>query len=235
MRKQNWETASRLTSHDEQLIGMRRFRNVVEESSSTYEWIDLGLPSGLLWASTNVGAEKPEDFGLYFAWGETEGYEGVTIDKQFSWSDYELCNGSDRTLTKYNTNSHLGTVDNLTTLEQVDDAAYQADSSCRIPTRDECQELIDNTTSTWETLNGVNGRRFISKTNGNSIFVPAAGCCLNGSVAQVSYSGCFYSSSLDENSIMNVWSLLFDLSNVGMTLDVFRCYGLTVRAVKSIN
>ena len=69
MKKQNWETAPRLTSHDEQLIGMRRFRNIVGVKASTYEWVDLGLPSGLLWASTNVGAEKPEDFGLYFAWG----------------------------------------------------------------------------------------------------------------------------------------------------------------------
>ena len=64
--------------------------SVIEEPSID-KWIDLGLPSGLLWASTNVGAEKPEDFGLYFAWGETQGYEGVTIDKQFTWDDRE-CN-----------------------------------------------------------------------------------------------------------------------------------------------
>ena len=99
-----------------------------------YEWVDLGLPSGTKWASCNVGAEKPEDFGLYFAWGETEGYEGITDEKQFSWADYKLCGGSNSTLTKYNNNSSYGTVGTLTTLEQVDDAAYVSDNTCRMPT-----------------------------------------------------------------------------------------------------
>lgn len=95
-----------------------------DESESLYEFVDLGLPSGLLWATYNIGATKPEEYGLYFAWGETQGYEGITDDKQFSWADYKLCGGSNSTLTKYNNNSSYGTVDTLTTLEQVDDAAY---------------------------------------------------------------------------------------------------------------
>lgn len=160
--------------------------------SRGYEWIDLELPSGLLWASTNVGAEKPEDFGLYFAWGETKGYTAEDVNnsvKQFIWGDYELCGGSSSTLTKYNNNSSYGTVDNLATLEQVDDAAYQVDSSCRMPIYDDFEELTANTTSTWETLNGVNGMRFTSKTNGNSIFVPAAGLCDKGSIYDVGSVG----------------------------------------------
>ena len=234
MRKQNWETAPRLTSHDEQLIGMRRFRNIVGVKASTYEWVDLGLPSGLLWASTNVGAEKPEDFGLYFAWGETEGYEGITDEKQFNWSDYKLCGGSDSTLTKYNNNSSYGTVDTLTTLEQVDDAAYTSDNTCRMPTSAEFEELIANTTSTWETLNGVNGRRFTSKTNGNSIFVPAAGKCDNGSVYYVGSNSYLQSSSLYGSNSRNAWGLYFSSDSV----DKYRSsrdVGLAVRAVKSIN
>ena len=234
MRKQNWETAPRLTSHDEQLIGMRRFRNIVGVKASTYEWVDLGLPSGLLWASTNVGAEKPEDFGLYFAWGETEGYEGITDEKQFNWSDYKLCGGSDSTLTKYNNNSSYGTVDTLTTLEQVDDAAYTSDNTCRMPTSAEFEELIANTTSTWETLNGVNGRRFTSKTNGNSIFVPAAGKCDNGSVYYVGSNSYLWSSSLYGSNSRNAWGLYFSSDSV----DKYRSsrdVGLAVRAVKSIN
>ena len=162
--------------------------------------MDLGLPSGLLWASCNVGAEKPEDFGLYFAWGETEGYEGITDEKKFSWADYKLCDGSMYTLTKYNNNSSRGTVDNLTTLEQVDDAAYQSDKTCRMPTNTDLQELVDNTTSAWITLNGVNGRRFTSKTNGNSIFVPAAGGCYGGSVLSVGSYCHLWSSSLAGDS-----------------------------------
>lgn len=236
MRKQNWETAPRLTSHDEQLIGMRRFRNIVEGSqndSSIDKWIDLGLPSGLLWASTNVGAEKPEDFGLYFAWGETEGYSGVTDEKDFYWSDYKLCGGSSSTLTKYNDNSSYGTVDTLTTLEQVDDAAYVSDKTCRMPTKADFEELTANTTSTWETLNGVNGRRFTS-TNGNSIFVPAAGFCYNGSVNDVGSFGFLWSSFLHESDSRFAWGLYFVSDDMNVNYDS-RFNGFSVRAVKSIN
>ena len=121
----------------------------IEMPQPLCSFVDLGLPSGLKWASCNIGASKPEDFGLYFAWGETEGYEGITDEKQFSWSDYKLCGGSNSTLTKYNNNSSYGTVDTLTTLEQVDDAAYQSDNTCRMPTKSDFEELTANTTSTW--------------------------------------------------------------------------------------
>jgi hypothetical protein len=197
-----------------------------------YEWVDLGLPSGLKWASCNVGATKPEDFGLYFAWGETQGYSGITDEKQFSWTDYKLCGGSNSTLTKYNNKSSYGTVDNLTTLEQVDDAAYTSDKTCRMPTYDDFIELTANTTSTWETLNGVKGRRFTSKTNGNSIFVPAAGYCSGGSVDNVGSVGFLWSSSLGGFSSRYAWGLYFNSDNVDMST-YYRYFGLTVRAVKS--
>lgn len=197
-----------------------------------YKWVDLGLPSGTLWAAWNVGAEKSEDFGLYFAWGETEGYEGITDEKQFSWEDYKLCGGSKSTLTKYNNNSSYGTVDTLTTLEQVDDAAYTSDKTCRMPTLAELEELIDNTTSTWETLNGVNGRRFTSKTNGNSIFVPAAGGCSGGSVDGVGSDGVLWSSSLGEGNPRNGWYLFFNSGSVNMG-NYGRFSGFTVRAVQN--
>lgn len=204
--------------------------NIVEVPSK-YEFVDLGLPSGTLWADRNVGASKPEDFGLYFAWGETEGYEGITDEKQFSWSDYKLCGGSNSTLTKYNTKSSYGTVDNIKTLELVDDAAYTSDNTCRMPTKADLEELTANTTSVWETLNGVNGRRFTSKTNGNSIFVPAAGNCDNGSVKHVGSNVYVWSSSLYESLSRNAWYLLFNSDNAGMSTN-YRCNGLTVRAVK---
>ena len=199
-------------------------------NNSLYEFVDLGLPSGTKWASCNVGAEKPEDFGLYFAWGETQGYEGITDEKQFSWADYKLCGGSNSTLTKYNNNSSYGTVDNLTTLEQVDDAAYTSDKTCRMPTKEELEELTANTTSTWEILNGVNGRRFTSKTNGNSIFVPAAGYCYGGSVDGVGSYGYLWSSSLNESSSRGAWYLGFYSGGVYVG-SISRYDGLTVRAV----
>ena len=204
---------------------------------SLYEFVDLGLPSGLKWASCNVGAEKPEDFGLYFAWGETEGYSGITSEKGFYWGDYKYSSGqtsststSFKGLTKYNTKSSSGTVDNLTTLEQVDDAAYTSDKTCRMPTRAELHELTANTTSVWETLNGVNGRRFISKTNGNSIFVPAAGGCSEGSVFNVGSYGNLWSSSLIESNSRNAWDLYFYSDGVKMYSNG-RCDGFSVRAV----
>ena len=197
-----------------------------------YEWVDLGLPSGILWADRNVGATKPENFGLYFAWGETQGYEGITDEKQFSWGDYKLCNGTSSTLTKYNNKSSSGVVDNLTTLEQVDDVVYQSDNSCRIPTKADFKELIANTTSVWETLNGVNGRRFTSKTNGNSIFVPAAGLCYDGSVDLVGSHGILWGSSLNEGNSSSACGLYFNSGYVDVGNNN-RFNGVTVRPVKS--
>ena len=202
-------------------------------SISKYEFVDLGLPSGLKWATCNVGATKPEEFGLYFAWGETQGYADTT-EKQFNWSDYKLCGGSDKTLTKYNKYSSYGTVDTLTTLEQVDDAAYTSDKTCRMPTKVDFEELTANTTSTWETLNGVNGRRFTSKTNGNSIFVPAAGYCDDGSVYDVGSSGYLWSSSLNESNSWDAQGLLFYSDDVYVSYGS-RYDGLAVRAVQEAN
>ena len=196
------------------------------EPESLYEFVDLGLPSGTMWATCNVGATKPEEFGLYFAWGETEGYTAEDVSagkKEFAWDDYKF--GTTDNLTKYNA------TDGLVALELEDDAAYQSDNTCRIPTRAELEELRANTTSTWETLNGVNGRRFTSKTNGNSIFVPAAGNCGNGTVDYVG-SKCFlWSSSLYESKFSRAWSLNFGADGVDMG-KYGRCVGSSVRAVQ---
>jgi hypothetical protein len=114
-----------------------------------YEWVDLGLPSGLKWAAWNVGATKPEEFGWYFAWGESQGYTGITNEKQFSYVDYTLCD-SGYVMTKYNK------TDGLITLEAADDAVYATDNTCRMPTADEMRELTANTTSAWvEDYNGT--------------------------------------------------------------------------------
>lgn len=134
------------------------------------EAIDLGLPSGLKWASCNVGASKPEEYGGYYAWGETEEKD------YYDWSTYKWCNGDEYSLTKYCTNSSYGIVDNKTVLDPEDDVAHvKWGGDWRMPTVDEFDELFYNTTSEWISLNGVIGRKFTSKTNGNSIFFPAAG------------------------------------------------------------
>jgi hypothetical protein len=204
-----------------------------------YEWVDLGLPSGMLWADRNVSAEKPEEYGLYFAWGETQGYSGITDTKKFYWSDYKFHTyqsnqpySTFRGVTKYNTDSSKGTVDNLTVLEQVDDAAYQSDNTCRMPTKDEYQELLDNTTPTWETLNGVNGWRFTSNINGNSIFLPATGTCNRGLIAGSGSFGYYWSSSLLENDPKRSWMLYFNTAIMEMSGNS-REVGFPIRPVKS--
>lgn len=137
-----------------------------------HEWVDLGLPSGTLWATCNIGASSPEDYGGYFAWGET------TSKDYYSWSTYKYCEGTSNTLTKYNNKSNYGIVDDKTELEDADDAAtVNWGSGWQMPSRGQCEELRNssNTTSEWTSLNGVYGRKITSRTNGNSIFLPAAG------------------------------------------------------------
>ena len=194
---------------------------------SLYEWVDLGLPSGLLWSAWNVGATKPEEFGLYFAWGETQGYTGITDEKQFSWADYTLCDGTESNMLKYNA------TDGLTTLELVDDAAHVTDNTCRMPTSGECQELISNTTSAWTEVNGVYGCQFTSNVNENSIFIPAAGYCVNGSFYYVGQYGTLWSSSLSESDTRYVFDLYFYPNTMSMNGDG-RHYGFSVRPVKVI-
>lgn len=143
---------------------------LVEKPDYGDDWVDLGLPSGLLWATRNVGASSPEDYGDYFAWGET------TPKEEYYWDTYRYCNGSDNTLTKYCTKSNYGYNgfhDTLTILQPGDDAAT-ANYGGRTPTNDEWRELKENTTHKWMTINEVNGLRFTG-TNGNSLFLPAAG------------------------------------------------------------
>ena len=134
---------------------------------SAIEAVNLGL--SVKWGSCNVGASSPEDYGDYYAWGET------AAKSSYSWTNYSWCNGSSTTLTKYNCNSSYGTVDNKTVLEQNDDAAHvKLGDSWRMPTDAEWTELREKCTWIWTTKNGVNGR-LVKGPNGNSIFLPAAG------------------------------------------------------------
>ena len=163
---------------------------VISGTENGYEYVDLGLPSGLRWATVNVGATNPKYYGNYYAWGE------FAPKTTYTWENYTLANGSSTTLTKYNNSSSYGTVDNKTTLEAADDAATQIwGGNWRMPTIDEWQELIDNCTWTWTTLNGVNGRKVVA-TNGNSIFLPAAGGRYNDVLNSAGSYGYYWSSSL---------------------------------------
>ncbi len=196
---------------------------VPEEPATDSRAIDLGLPSGIKWASCNVGATKPEEFGGYYAWGETE------EKNDYSWSTYKYCNGDYDTLTKYCTDSRYGTVDNKTTLEPTDDVAtVKWGGSWRMPTRAEQDELRNSCTWTWTTLNGVNGYR-VTGPNGNSIFLPAAGDCLGTEVIVMGSVGYYWSSSLGSSSYNADY--LYFFSSLYDWYYYYRFYGRTVRPV----
>ena len=197
-------------------------------SGGDHAYVDLGLPSGLLWATCNVGADNPEDYGDYFAWGETQ------PKSVYTWSTYQYCNGSSSTFTKYCNNSsygYNGFTDNLTTLLPEDDAATANwGSDWRMPTEEEWQELYNNTTHTWTTQNGVNGRLFTA-SNGSSLFLPAAGCRNGSGLGSAGSWGYYWSSSLGTDSPYNAWGFYFNSDSffVGSS---YRYYGQSVRAVR---
>ena len=156
-------TISDVTALYNQMLG-------VEPGFSTHEYVDLGLPSGTLWAAMNIGAASPESYGYYFAWGETY------PRNIYSWDNYMWCNGSSSSLTKYCTQYPYGFVDDITQLYPEDDAAtaYWGPEWC-MPTYEQIQELTANCSSEWTERNGVYGRLFTSRINGETVFFPAAG------------------------------------------------------------
>ena len=190
--------------------------------TGNHEYVDLGL--SVKWATCNVGATKPEEYGDYFAWGETE------PNTTYYWSTYKYCNGSSSSLTKYCTNSSYGTVDNKTTLDLSDDAARANwGGSWRMPTKAEQDELRNNCTWTWTTQNGVNGYK-VTGTNGNSIFLPAADYRYGSSFSSAGSAGFYWSSSLDTDDPDIAYELTFHSGNVYWN-GYSRVYGQSVLPV----
>ena len=209
---------------------LKRILNIfTPRKSGTPQFVDLGLPSGLKWAKCNVGAKKETDYGYYFQWGDI-------VDKRKSnrgWKRYKHCKGTKETMTKYCRYLLHGTVTDKTILGPEDDAATQImGGDWRMPTQYEFQELLDNTTNEWITNyngTGVNGRKFTSKTNGNSIFIPASGHRIDNSVYDGSY-GDVWSSSPYTSYSYSAWGLFFYPSNCCMS-NYYRHFGLPVRGV----
>ena len=195
-------------------------------NTGNHEYVDLGL--SVKWATCNVGATKPEEYGDYFAWGETQ------PKTTYNLSTYKWCNGSYDTQTKYCTDSYYGTVDNKTTLDLSDDAACANwGGSWRMPTKAEQDELRENCIWTWTTQNGVNGYKVTSK-NGNSIFLPAASYRndRDSSVEDVIVGGygIYWSSSLCTDFPDYAWVMSFN-SNGVYRGSGDRGYGVSVRPV----
>ena len=200
-------------------------------SLNGHEYVDLGLPSGTLWATCNLGAAVPEDFGDYYAWGET-------VTKEiYDWKSYRYGNCLDgiSEMTKYCSDPDWGLdgfSDTLTVLESMDDAATaQWGAGWRMATREEWLELCQNTTGEWTEQNGVYGLRFTGD-NGNSLFLPAAGYRDNAEIVSTAL-GIYWSSTLQTAMPMIAWSFHFTMDNWHVCGSYERNRGQVVRAVVS--
>lgn len=190
-----------------------------------HEWVDLGLPSGLKWATMNVGATTPEDYGDYFAWGE------INPKSTYGWSTYKWCNGSILSLSKYCNSSSYGKVDNQNILNPEDDVArVNWDGKWRMPTFEEQDELRNECTWSWMTQNGVTGYKVMSKTNSNFLFLPSAGYRDYNSLFSAGTNGYYWSSSVNTSLSHDAMYLGFDSRNAGW-MGAERCLGKSVRAV----
>ena len=192
------------------------------QPEKVYEAVDLGL--SVKWATMNIGANAPEEYGDHFAWGET------TPKSAYIWSTYTLCKGSETTLTKYCTSSDLGTVDDKTVLDPEDDAAHvNWGGTWRMPTYDELDELKTKCTWVWTVQNGVSGRK-VTGPNGNSIFLPASGYRYDSWLDYAGSYGYYWSSSLYTSSPNYAWYVSFNSSYFNW-YNGYRYFGRSVRAV----
>ena len=171
----------------------------------SYDYVEL---AGIKWATKNVGANSVTDYGLYFQWGDTQGYTASQVgsgegQKYFGWTDYKYCDGTSSVMTKYNES------DGLTTLQSTDDAVTAAwGGNWRMPTASELQTLVDavdggSVMSAWTNDyqgSGVSGVTFTDvNDSSNVLFFPAAGYCDYGNVSSVGNYGYYWSSTNDTN------------------------------------
>lgn len=171
-----------------------------------YSYVDLGLPSGTLWAMMNVGAETETDYGKYFAWGTKDGcYASQVTTEMFTREWYEA-------------------------QEKADWGSHVFEDGSVAPSLEQIQELMNNCDYAFITYRGVKGGMLTSRINGNSIFLPAAGVCIDGSQYATGEGGDFWSRSLSSIDHQSAWDMLF--GNVGIERDYGdRYFGLSVRGV----
>lgn len=196
-------------------------------SNNTHAAVDLGL--SVKWATCNIGANSPELYGDYFQWGENEGFNET--NQTLSWATYKWCAGSETTMTKYCKNKKYGRVDNKTVLELADDVAHvKWGGTWRMPTKAEFEELKKNCTWTWTSQNGMSGYKIVSKKNGNSIFLSAAGSRGGMKIFGVNEAGLYWTSTLSADNSSKAYDVQLDAAHITFT-DIIRAVGLPVRPV----
>ena len=207
-----------------------------DDPVDNHEWVDLGLPSGTLWATCNVGASSPEGYGGYFAWGETAPKDYYDYTYKWYKEGYYDANNSwhNGGLTKYCTyayDGYDGFTDGKTELDPSDDAATANwGSGARMPSLEQIKELRDNCSWQWTQRNGVYGRQGIGP-NGNTIFLPAAGYRWRGSLNDAGSDGLYWSRTLHPDNSYDAYILNFYSGGVNWD-DSRRFYGHPVRAVR---
>ena len=201
-------------------------------NNNGYDYVDLGLPSGTLWATCNVGADKPSDYGLYFQWGDIEGYDKDEVGfeeeakKGFTWKDYKFNpSGDGETFIKY---TAICEVLNLN-----DDAAHvNMGGSWHMPRDWQIQELLDNTTKELAMLNDINGIKFFSKKdNTKFIFIPMAGFAWGHSIFKSGSRGDIWSSTGSAYNFHGAQVLEFNLEGITLWDYNYRDYGHSIRGV----
>ena len=217
-----------------------------------YQTVDLGLTSGTLWMDRHVGAEEITDSGLFFAWGETQGYtaEEIGVSRQFIKSEYKYYDSSSNSYTKYNGS------DGLTTLEETDDAAFQTTHKFYMPTIEQCVELLMETDvylikadgteihgtfnnyyvrwdSEEERIDEISGVEFRKKDDNRiKLFIPASGYASNGQMDAVGYFGFLFANSLTDKYIDNGLGMWLNYDGYSANGSGFyRCDGCCVRGV----
>ena len=217
------------------------------------EYVDLGLPSGTLWATMNVGASKPEDYGDYFAWGETVpyggednsnamnyAYAGTYVKTYYDWSTYKYCKGSYSTLIKYCNNSSYGFngyTDELGELLPEDDAATANWSAAwRIPSNSQFSELLNGnyTMAEFTKLNGVSGCKITSIKNGNSIFLPVTGIVRNANIERQGENGQYWARTYSISKAYRANGLELTPTYHNDDIGISRCSGCSVRPVRNL-
>ena len=193
-----------------QTITVAEFDSIVsvEYLETEEEFVDLGL--SVKWASRNLGAKYPEDYGDYFAWGETSPKSSYTFENSLTYGK---------------------SMGDISGNPQYDAAAANWGGGARMPTRAECEELIRHCTSVWTTRNGVHGR-LVTGPNGNSIFLPAAGYRRGSSLYDAGDYGRYWGSAPHEDNDDGAYSLGFSGGYFGWYWS-YRDYGLSVRPVRN--
>lgn len=232
----NWTENDSVVSEDASYsFIVTRSRNLVANFVAD-QYVDLDLPSGTLWASWNIGANNAEEYGDHFAWGETQ------PKNVYYWETYQYCMGvpsslDDCTLTKYCNNpdyGYNGFTDDLAELLPEDDAAMANwGEEWRMPSKEEWEELLFNTTSTWITSpNGVDGLLFTA-SNGARIFLPAAGFRSIDLFYWPGFYGCYNSNTLYKEEPSSSWGIVFSIDTDCEVSFGWRIVGHSVRAVRS--